>query len=122
MVPFRSVTLDNGLVLEFTDRGNRYFGDYHRLQIDVHIRFCLPDTVSANQGFWSEARRLLGKQLLITRSLERMGVAGGEVDAVRERMVDDFLRHTAPYYGRAETPEALVAAELNRRSRGRRYG
>ena len=29
--------LDNGLVLNFHDRGNRYFGDYHQVKVLVSI-------------------------------------------------------------------------------------
>jgi hypothetical protein len=53
------------------------------------------------------------------RTLERMGVPGGEVTAVRDRLVADFWHHAAAYLARADYPARLLAAKsASRRSAG----
>jgi hypothetical protein len=100
MNPFRSERLGNGIELAFTDRSNRYFGNYHRVCIEVRISVPPP-----------------AGPLQVIRQLDRMAVPGDEVAAVRDRLVGDFLRHAADYLGRAATPARLAAAAADRRLR-----
>ena len=93
MTPFRTEQLANGVVLDFVDLTNRYFGDYHRVCIEVRIRVPLPVNC-----FHS-----------ITR-LERMGVAGAAVTVARDRLVDDYWRHAGQYLARADFPARLAAS------------
>jgi hypothetical protein len=37
MRPFRTEHLANGITLTFFDCSNRYFGDYHRVYIEIHL-------------------------------------------------------------------------------------
>lgn len=114
--------LENGVELRFVDGGNRYFGDYHRLRIEVRIEVKLPEDDLATDGFWRMARQVLGERLTLVRPLERMGVAGDQVEAVRQEMIRSYLQHAAPYLGRPQAVRSLVAAELGRRRTGRPYG
>lgn len=100
MTPFRSETLTNGVTAEFIDRSNRYYGDYHRVQVEARI-------------ITPVAGRI--EPLMQVRILERMGVPGSEVEAVRDRLADDFWRHAAGYLGRPDYAERLMAAESRRR-------
>ena len=102
MTGFRSETLPNGLSVVFFDQSNRYFGDYHRVRIEAHISVSHPD---------------LAEPLIKMRILERMGVAGAEVAAVRQQLCDDFWNHAAGYLGRADYPARLLAAEQQTRRR-----
>jgi len=102
MTPFRSETLDNGVKVTFTDRSNRYFGDYHRVQVEAWISV----PVAGRE-----------EPLVQLRSLERMGVAGNEVMTVRDRLADDFWSHAAGYLGRPDYPARLQAAEAVSRRR-----
>ncbi|PLX85952.1 MAG: hypothetical protein C0614_04090 [Desulfuromonas sp.] len=122
MTELRRESLSNGLELSFVDRSNRYFGDYHRLQIEVHIAVQLPKVDTDADDFWSVARRVFGDHLTLVRTLERMGVAGDQVAATREQLVSDYLQHAVPYLERPQSLRALVAGELKRRKTGRRYG
>lgn len=104
---FRSERLGNGLVIEFRDRSNRYFGDYHR--VCVEVRMLLP---CAQQG----------EPVVKVRMLERMGVAGGEVLAVRDRLAEDFWQHAGRYLAHPDYPARLQAAEAASRRRLRPAG
>lgn len=102
MTPFRIEHLANGVVVEFSDLSQRYFGDYHR--VCVAVRIALPGT--------GESRHQL-------RRLERMGVAGAAVAATRDRLVDDYWRHAAEYLAHPAFPSRLAAAAASAgRSRG----
>lgn len=94
MTALRTERLANGLELTFFDRSNRYFGDYHR--VCVEIRVSVPPPAGPLQ---------------LVRYLERMAVPGAEVESVRGRLISDFLRHAGRYLARPDTPARLTAAE-----------
>jgi hypothetical protein len=93
MTPFRTEHLANGVVLDFFDLSNRYFGDYHRICVEVRIR--LP---------------LTGKGPHNVTRLERMGVAGADVTLARDRLVADYWRHAGRYLARPDFPARLAAS------------
>lgn len=95
MTPLRSELLDNGVAVTFYDLSNRYFGDYHRVRVEVRISVPVPPQ---------------SQPLVKVHMLDRMGVPGAEVSSVRTRMVDDFWRNAAAYLGRPDYPARLLAA------------
>lgn len=102
MTPFRIERLGNGVVVEFTDLSQRYFGDYHR--VCVAVRVVLPGPGACRHQL---------------RRLERMGVAGAAVAATRTRLVDDYWRQAAAYLAHPAFPSRLAAAAAGAgRSRG----
>ena len=113
---FRQEAFDNGIVLEFFDQSNRYFGDYHRLRVLVEIRLPLTPTLFLQEPDPAAARdraaALVGEVLVETRVLERMGVPGAEVEAVQSRLVEDFLASAGLYLGRPDFPARLLAGRL----------
>ena len=100
MTPFRSEALENGVSVAFFDLSNRYFGDYHRVRVEVRISVLVPGQE---------------QPLVKVRMLDRMGVPGAEVPAVRARLADDFWINAAAYLGRADYPARLLAAEVSPR-------
>jgi hypothetical protein len=91
----------------FFDLTNRYFGDYHRVCIEVRLTVPLVPGCEASAA----GPAGLSKGLERTRHLERMGVAGTEVAAVCARLVDDFLRTTGRYLAHPDYPARLAAAQ-----------
>lgn len=120
----RSVQLENGLIVEFHDRSNRYFGDYHRVCVEVRSRVPLTPALfvaaADPHGECERARAVLGAEAVYVRTLERMGVTGAEVEAARQGLIDHFIRSAVPYLEHPAYPARLVAAELERRCKGRR--
>jgi len=106
MAPFRTERLANGVVIEFSDLSNRYFGDDHRVCVEVRITTDAP-TVGDRPG---AAASPSVEQVRTQSRLERMGVPGAEVEATRNRLVDDYWRHAARYLGQADYPARLLAA------------
>jgi hypothetical protein len=123
MTLLRSMQLDNGLHIAFFDRSNRYFGDYHRVCIAVECRIGLVEalfTAAADPAVeLQNARALLGEQLLVCRTLERMGVAGADLCSTREALIDRYLQSALPYLAVPEFPIRLLTKELARKTAGR---
>jgi len=117
--PMRVLRLDNGLILEFYDRSNRYYGDYHRVHLEVRSRLPLDPALFSGeddpQQACRRARQRCGEELVDSRTLERMGVPGKEVAEVREALVESFLTANLPYLRRADYPARLVARRLAER-------
>lgn len=97
---FRTERLANGIELAFHDCSNRYFGDYHRVCVEIRLQ------IPAADG-----------PLLLVRRLERMGVPGAETAAMRNRLVDDFIRHAGRYLAQPDCPAKLLARETTRSAR-----
>lgn len=102
MTPFRTDHLDNGIAVAFFDLSNRYFGDYHRVRIEVRLHVPRPGRE---------------EPLIKVHSLERMGVAGAEVGATRDSLAEDYLRNTGRYLGHSDYPARLIAATTAPRRR-----
>lgn len=104
MAPFRTESLVNGVSVAFFDQSNRYFGDYHRVRVEVQV------TLPPLSGGTAAESPAGGDRQRITH-LERMGVAGAEVETVRDRLVADYWRHAGPYLAHADYPTRLAAAD-----------
>lgn len=118
MDPFRVIDLKNGLQLELHDQSNRYFGDYHRLKIEVRCAIPLDKQFFAGDEHHPDllaARKKFGVSLRFERSLERMGVAGADVEQVREELVASFMKSSAAYLEHPDFVAKYVARQLQAR-------
>ncbi len=93
---FDSVQLDNGLKIEFVDETVRYYGDYHRVKIEVFI-------------ILSDGRRER------FQSLERMAVSGAELDAVKSQVLQAFRSRTMKYMAAPAFEEKFIQNLRQRR-------
>lgn len=113
----RHEELANGLSVRFIDCSNRYYGDYWRLKVEVRCALILQPELFVGeadpQGACARARQLLGDQVVFTRSLEKMGVDGGQLESARTSLVEGFVRNAFPYLGQTEFPARLVVRELS---------
>ncbi len=89
----RRIELQRDLVLEFLDQTNRYFGDYHRVQLEVFA------TVESAAG------KLC---LRYHRPLRKMGVASAAVNRERDALIEQFLATTAPYMRQGDFVRRLL--------------
>lgn len=119
---FHQVELRNGLILSFFDRSNRYFGDYHRVKIEVRgpipvCAACFPEASDPDSEA-EQARKILGAEVVFGLELERMGVAGRDVETVRRALVDEFLRASRVYLEQDEFPRRYLNKRLNAMRQG----
>lgn len=117
--PLDKIELDNGVVVEFYPQGNRYFGDYHRLQIKViaSIPFdeaTLPEDLkklaSSHSGF-----------IEYEKTLERMGIATGQIDSATQSMIDDFIKTVGCYLEKKDFAEFWLRKNMITRSIRNRF-
>lgn len=113
-------TLNNGLQLEFFDQSNRYFGDYHRVKILIRCQVPLrPEWLAAAPEplDLAQLRALLGDCVIFERALEQMGVAGAQLETVKNSLIDGFLNTTASYLGSEGFPGRFIFQKWQARSR-----
>lgn len=116
----REEVLENGLRLEFWDQSNRYFGDYHRVRVLVRLRLSLtagPLADRVAQPILEQARVNLGDELIEEQVLEKMGVAGADLEVLRQEQIDRFLTGNRAYLARPAYVERLLARQLGNRPR-----
>jgi hypothetical protein len=94
----RRIELESGLILEFYDRSNRYFGDFHRILVEIEAK------LNSDEGTF---------HLRYKRPLTKMGVAGADIELQKTRMIAQFIETTAVYMRRPEFVAKLIMA-LNR--------
>jgi len=78
---FTTIQLDNGVQIAFKDCTNRYFGDYHRVSIEVNLSFA----ADSYQNIYK------------FQTLGRMGVSSADVIPVQTQLVDSFRNGTMVY-------------------------
>lgn len=76
-----------GLCLEFIDCSNRYFGDYHRLLIEVDALIVCDDGPL---------------RLRYQKPLRKMGVSGDAADSEKMALIEGFLATASTYMRRDE--------------------
>lgn len=111
MNPLRQKTLANGLRIEVFDESNRYFGDYHRVCLQVIISFdagSAAEQVGADRQFWDSFRAARGDTVRVEKKLVRMGVAGAAVEQTVTALIDDFLRAADDYMAHPDYPQRLA--------------
>jgi hypothetical protein len=105
----KPLQLANGLILCFTDRSRRYFGDYHQVRIQVQCSVpLLPDYFVSREAY-EHALRILGDEIPYSLVLERMGVAGAETGGVKELLLKHFAETTGTYLSSPLFPARYVA-------------
>ncbi len=115
----RELHLANGLVVRFFDHSIRYYGDFHRVQLEVRCSVPLSADLFASDDEYAAAKSILGDSVTYCRSLERMGVPSTEIDRVIESLISDFNMHSGPYFAAPDFPRKLVLAELKKTGRAR---
>lgn len=89
------VELARGVTAEFVDRSNRYYGDFHRVRIEVTVtltRSAIDDRPEL------QARIPVAQDSVSYRTvLEKMAVPTAQLPAVREELIRVFLANSRDY-------------------------
>lgn len=97
---FASEQLSNGVRIDFNDVTNRYYGDYHRICIEVELRFASDD--------YSQTYKF--------QTLERMGVSGGELAEVQQQVLTSFRQGTMKYMGNENFEKKFIHSSKTRKN------
>lgn len=117
--PFRRTELNNGVVVEFSTHGNRYFGDFHRVEISVIVTVPLVKTALAND--LKEFAADYPDSIRYERRLERMGVATCQLETVSYGLIDDFLKTVSGYLEKPGFAESLLRREMQNETKRTTY-
>lgn len=109
---FQDFRLKNGLELRCYDLSNRYFGDYHRICLE--IRFEVPLARVEIPADLLGDRQHLPATVKFQRRLERMGVATSDLETVRSEMLRQFLKTASGYLENPRFLQQLLRKQLER--------
>jgi hypothetical protein len=111
----REDILEKGLKVTFVDVSNRYYGDYHRVRVEVRCTLPLRPDFFADPAALERARSLWGEAFTWSRPLEKMGVAGADVPTAAASLIEGFVASAYPYLTQPQFPARLLSRELSTR-------
>lgn len=100
------VELSEHIAAEFSDQSNRYYGDFHRVLINVSVRIDL--AVIADRPDILALLPTGQDSLRFTTTLEQMAVPTAQLDSVRKSLVGAFLENTGRYLLKTAFIENLI--------------
>lgn len=95
-----SEQLANGVQINFNDVTNRYYGDYHRVCIEVELRFASEEFAQGHKF----------------QTLERMGVSSADVKSVQEQLLNSFRQGTMTYMASENFEKKFLKSSKTRKS------
>lgn len=110
----REIPLANGLTVRFYDASHRYFGDYHKVRVEISCEVPLNAELFQDADDYQQALRLVGPTASYVRHEEHQGVPSAEVDRVVAKVIDDFAGHSLRYFSGDDFPRRLVRSELEK--------
>jgi hypothetical protein len=110
----RDLLLANGLTITFTSKSHRYFGDYYRVKLVITSTVPVLVEYFAVPEEYTKAIALLGEEVEYRRVIEQMGVPSTEIERALQRLIDDFIEHSSPYFSAPDFAGKMVAAEFRK--------
>lgn len=107
-----SIELKNGITINFIDQTNRYYGDFHRVKIDVIAKFPV-NTTQLPKDVHAIAEECHG-HMTYTTSLEQMGVQSADLKNVSTALIDNFVKTVGLYLEKDNFVESLLRKKLRR--------
>ena len=109
----REIPLENGLTLSIYNHNHRYFGDYHRVRVEIICKVKVLEEYFADLAEYAEARTSLGDSAVFRHNVELMGVPSAELDRSLVRVIENFANHSLTYLASPIFPRKLVLAEFS---------
>lgn len=97
--------LANGLTVQFLDKTQRYFGDYHHVWLEVVCDVPVPASAAAES---SACRSLPFKS-----SIRRFGVATADVPAAIEDLISSCTNTTLSYMSSPAFPARYLRSQMS---------
>ncbi len=104
-------TLANGLVFTVFDRTRAYYGDYHRVVLEVVCDVPLVRDQFASDEDFADGKLLLGESVRYCRVLEKMAVPLIALDLARRDLLAGFRFQAERYLALETFPAKLVLSE-----------
>jgi len=110
----RTCTLGGGVRAVISDHTRHYFGGYYHVRILVSADVPVSAGAFARESEHQDALRRLGIFVSFSRTLERMAVPEGEIDAVRQHLLASFDTNELPYLVRAGFAGSFIQSEYRK--------
>ena len=114
--PFNQVELKNGVIVDFFDQSNRYFGDFNRVKINVIAT--IPLIVNSLPVDLQKFAATYPDCITYEKSLEQMGVETSKVQDVAESLVDSFIGSVGSYLEKESFAENLLRKRMSEKMGG----
>lgn len=101
-----SIELKNGINVDFIDQSNRYYGDFHRVKIDVIVK--LPVVAAQLPKDLQTGAAKCNGYATYTTSLEQMGVQSADLESVSTALIDNFVNTVGRYLEKDNFVESLL--------------
>jgi hypothetical protein len=108
----KQIPLENGLTVSFFNHNHRYFGDYHKVRVEITCEVAILEEYFATPDEFAEAMASLGASAVFRRSLEQMGVSTDELEDCLDRVIENFINHSLSYIASPGFPRKLIQKEL----------
>jgi len=109
----REIPLENGLTVSIYNHNHRYFGDYHRVRVEIVCIVEVLEEYFADVAEFAEAKASMGDSAHFRHNVELMGVSSEELDRSLERVIENFANHSLAYMSSPIFPRKLVLAEVS---------
>ncbi len=109
---FKTLTLDNGLVLQVIDESSNYYADFWNLKVvirgTVTVRPEYLQDISPTNPAEREAKSTVGPEVEYYRELTQIGVREAELEEGISRLLQHFEENSLPYLQHPSFPESMV--------------
>ena len=112
--PFHRAELKNGVVVEFFEQSNRYFGDFNRVKINAIAT--IPFGVDSLPKDLRKFAVTYPGCVTYEKSLEQMGVETSQVITVTKFLVDSFIQSVGSYLEKKNFAENLLRKRLSEKT------
>lgn len=105
-----TIRLNNDIVVDFFDQSNRYFGDFHRIKINVSAT--IPFAVESLSPDLQKFAATYPRGVSYETTLERMGVTTSEVETITYSLINDFIESAGSYLEKKDFAERLLRKKM----------
>jgi hypothetical protein len=123
----RSWRLANGLTVVAEDETINFYGDYYNVRLVIRCQVVVrPEYLKPlrDNPFHDRVIEVLGSLAEYRREIVKAGVAGRDLNGIKEHLLQKFEETALPYFEREVFPERLVqkrfaeiAEDLSKRNR-----
>ena len=112
----REIPLSNGLTVRFFDATRRYFGDYHQVRVKICLDVPLSADLFDDAASYDAAVKTLGPKVQYLKEIEHQGVPTLSTSEMVQKVIQQFINHSLPYFQNPAFPRKFVHSQLNRRA------
>ncbi len=108
------IVLENGVEIHVYDVSKRYYGDFHKVKLEVVCEVQIREEYFDYTGEFEAARGVLGDRVVHRRIIEKMGIPTADLETVKDEILRNFKDHSLSYFSIATFPKKLIMCEMRK--------